>query len=131
MKNIVLYTVSFMTGLLLISSEIISQKPAIDLLPSTHQRIHPEAMLDTGIASDSQIVIVPLHLPLKTDSDNIVKKENWQGENNRKWIDFDSVFQRQDSKNKPLVKRSGNYSIVIKYFNPIKLILNITAFKKK
>jgi hypothetical protein len=88
-------------------------------------------MLDTGIASDSQIVIVPLHLPLKTDSDNIVKKENWQGENNRKWIDFDSVFQRQDSKNKPLVKRSGNYSKVIKYFNPIKLILNITAFKKK
>ena len=129
MKNIVLYTVSLMAVLLMVSAEMICQKPAIDLLPFTHQRIHPEAVLDTGFASDSQIVIVPLNPPSNTPSGNIVKKGNRQSENNRKWIDFDSIFQRQEFKNEHPAKKSGNYSLIFKWIKPVKLFLNITALK--
>ena len=129
MKNIVLYTISFMTGLLMISTEMISQKPAIDLLPSSHQRIHPEAIADTSFTSDSQVKIVPVIPPSHKPSSHLIYKETRKNEDKKSWIHFDSIFQREVSRNGRTSNRSGNYSLNFKYINPIKLFLNITALK--
>ena len=129
MKNIVLYTISFMTGLLMISTEMISQKPAIDLLPSSHQRIHPEAIADTSFTSDSQVKIVPVIPPSHKPSSHLMNKETRKNEDKKSWIHFDSIFQREVSRNGRTSNRSGNYSLNFMYINPLILFLNITALK--
>ena len=53
MKNIVLYTIPL---LLFVFSESVSQKPTIDLLPSNHERPHPEARVDTSNTKDTLIM---------------------------------------------------------------------------
>ena len=59
MRYIVLYILTFW---LLFVVEIPAQKPAISLIPSKVETIHPEAMIDTTLTSDSLIQVIPVAL---------------------------------------------------------------------
>ena len=68
MKNIVLYIIPL---LLFVFSESVSQKPTIDLLPSNHERPHPEAIVDTVYTKDTLVMKSPVKKKITTtDSGN-------------------------------------------------------------
>ena len=88
MKYIVLYIA---TILLFTAPELMAQKPAIDLLPSDHGIMHPEAMIDTSYtkdtlvffgvpaaASDSTIGMVPPKSRDRKGSQKL-EKGHWEG----------------------------------------------------
>jgi hypothetical protein len=130
MKNIVLYGLVVLVGLLIVCPRIAGQKPAYALLPSTHRYIHPEAILDTSIMYCDEDSIIPDNYPLSSSSETIVKKEAQQEEKKIPGLHFDSLFQKSVSENERSGKRSGNYPLIVKYVNPIHLFLQITALKK-
>jgi len=130
MKNIVLYGMVLMVGLLMVCTEIDGQKPAYDLLPSSHNSIHPEAIVDTSIICNDEDSIVPDNYPLTSSSEIIINKETRRNEKKRPGLHLDSLFKKSVSENEHPGKRSGNYPLIIKYFNPINFFLQITALKK-
>ena len=121
-----------MVGLLMVFTEIAGQKPAFTLLPSTHHRIHPEAILDTSIVYVAQTSIVTgdCDCPLTSPSGNLAHREIQQKESKKPGLHMDSLFQKPVFKNEHPGKRSGNYPLIIKYINPINIFLQITALKK-
>lgn len=99
MKNIVLYTLAlFLMNL----PEVFGQKPAIELLPSSHEHNHPEAVIDTSYTGDSLIQIIPYtKLPSKP-----VKEIRLQ-ESRRTGLNLDSVLNRLISKKLNQVTGAG------------------------
>jgi len=84
MKNIVLYTIPLL--LLLIFSEATAQKPTIDLLPSNHERPHPEAIVDTSYTKDTLVMNSPFEKQI-TNADSEVRKEEVRKKGiRRRWI---------------------------------------------
>ena len=110
-----------------------AQKPNIDLLPSTHQRTHPEANVDTSSSTISLVKSVPDNPPKSVFSDNEAKRKFWRNEGERKGLKLDSLFQKKDSNRERKVNRQGKehskYPLFLTFINPIKLFYHITALK--
>lgn len=111
-------------------SESAGQKTTIDLLPSAHQRIQPEAHDDTSYSNDSLVKNATDVQPSSIYFKEKEKERIYREENLKKGFQIDSFFQKSDRKSKSLVNRSGHSLLNLKYFNPIKLIIHITALKK-
>ncbi|MEN8228670.1 MAG: hypothetical protein ABFS38_10995 [Bacteroidota bacterium] len=101
MKYIVLYTM-MMAALLMLFTEVTGQKPTIDLLPSKHKRIHPEAIVDTSFSNDSVVKFIPDDQSSSIDSNKKEKKKK--------------IRRRKSWKS-------------LKYINPINFFIHITALK--
>jgi hypothetical protein len=128
MKHIVVYKTIIVIGALILSTNLAAQKPAIDLISSHQQYRHPEAIIDTGYAVRPLLregfltPTPPVHN--QTLRDKTKKKQSRQiGPS------FDSLFQKRDSRSsmqgKPTVKRS----LFNRIYNPMKLLIYITAIK--
>ena len=99
MKYIVLYTLAlFLMNL----PEVSGQKPAIDLLPSSHGYIHPEAVIDTCYNGDSLIQIIP---DIKQPSKPV--KEIRLQESRRTGLNLDTILNRLISKKLNQVTGAG------------------------
>ncbi len=114
----------------MLCTEVAGQKTSIDLLPSAHQYIHNEAIVDTSLWNDTLATIVPVDPPstfyLKDkEKKRIRRKESW-----RIGFQLDSLFQKTDGKSTRTVKRSGNSLLILKEFNPIIIIMHITALNR-
>ncbi len=124
MKNIVLYLIA---GCLIIFVESSGQKPTIELLPTSHQRIHPEAVIDTSHSKDSLNKIVPrenstVALSGEPENKSVIKRES-----RRKWFQRDSVFQKKVLKSKQESNWSERFYLMFIDMNPFKLFIHITA----
>ena len=111
-------------------SESAGQKTTIELLPSVPQRIQPEVREDTSFSNDSLVRIAPDDRPSSVYFYDKEKKRIYRKESLKTGFQIDSFFQKRDRKRFSLVKRSGHSLLNLKYFNPIKLIIHITALKK-
>ena len=99
MKYIVLYT---LTLFLINIQEAAGQKPTIDLLPSSHAHLHPEAVIDTSYTGDSLIQIFP---DIKYPSKPV--KEIRQQESQSTGIYLDIILKRLISKKMNQVTGAG------------------------
>ena len=121
------------TGLLMLFPAVKAQKPNIDLLPSTHQRAHPEANVDTSFSSIPLLKSVPDNPPASVYSDNKAKRKFWRIESQRKGLKLDSLFHKKGSNREWKVNRQGKerskYPLFLTFINPIKLFYHITALK--
>ena len=121
-----------MVGLLMAFTEIAGQKPSFTLLPSTHHRIHPEAIVDTSFFYDAQTSIVNGNSdrPLTSPSGNLTRKEIHEKESKKPGLHIDSLFQKPVFRNERPGRRYGNYPLIIRYINPINIFFQITTLKK-
>jgi len=106
MKYIVLYIIVL---LWINPSGTAAQKPAIILLPSAQEYIHPEVLIDTSFTNDSLIIAI--------QSDP--KKESiLESKHREKETGLDISF-----------RKPGNYPLLFKKLNPIKFYIRFTALK--
>lgn len=102
------------------------QKPALKLMPTSHHYVHPEAMIDTSFANDSLYKYVPSPLPKFIDTlkaDPVKKVRRQIGPS------FDSIFNKEETRRFSGGLRSNSFTLHIRYLNPIKLFIHITALK--
>ena len=125
MKHIVLYTMVMITGLLMAFPAAIAQKPAIDLLPSTQLRVHPEAMVDTSFSTDSLVNFIPDNQPSYSDKENKEKRSFWKKESRRPGLQLESLFQKQVSSKDRQRKNLTKYPLILKFINPMKFFIHI------
>jgi hypothetical protein len=126
MNNLVLYKIAFLAGLLMAVSEASGQKPAIDLLPSSHQYMHPAAILDTSSVNDTLTYIAPIQETdsSATDSLEVQKKKKRQFQFG---LNLDSILHKGEVRKNQVGARSGLFPLLMKKTNPIKLFIHITA----
>jgi len=119
----------------LYSTEASGQKTTIDLLPSSHQSIHPEAIIDPNFQNDSLLNMEPNDRSSTMYSEDKEKKRIFHRESRRTGFQIDSVFKKSSSyqkgsgKNNRTIKSTGKTLLILKNFNPIKFIMHITALK--
>ena len=117
-----------MAGMLVMMTSMAGQKPTIDLLPSSHQYKHPEAMIDTTLYTDTLVQVLPPGQPQFLYRDSLEKKTQ-----KKEFLNFglsiDSIFQKKETKIKYYGVDSGWFPLILKLFNPIKLFIHITAIK--
>ncbi len=130
MKHIVLYTLVLVTGLHMFCTEVAGQKTSIDLLPSAHQYIHNEAIVDTSLWNDTLATIVPDDPPSTIYLKEKEKKRIRRKESRRIDFQIDSLFQKTDGKSTRTVKRPGNSLLILKDFYPIIIFIHITALNR-
>jgi len=126
MNNIVLYRIAFTIGLLMTVTLARGQKPAIDLLPSSHQYMHPAAIIDTSFANDTLTHIAPFQKPdtLNTDTLAVEKEKKRQFQFG---LNLDSILHKGEVRKNQVGTRSGLFPLLTKNLNPIKLFIHITA----
>ena len=126
MKYIVLYALVFLTITLPHGT---AQKPAYELLPATHALVHPEALVDTCHSTDSleRITVTGPYEPV-LDQD-LRKKKTSREENRKRTFNLDSLFRKQNKKKAQASDQTGNHTLYIKKYNPIRLFILITALK--
>lgn len=129
MKNIVLYYLISAAGLLLMTTGAIGQKPTIDLLPTNHQRIHPETMVDSGGPGDTLRIIDRTSQSYNPHSEKREPKSIRSRETRRNWYQLDSLFRKKEVKNNHINNSSVEHLLILKYFYPIHFIVHITALK--
>jgi len=117
-----------MAGMLMTITILYGQKPAINLLPSSHHSMHREAMIDTSFASDSLFKYVPIPLPQFIDIDTL-KADPVKKVRRQIGPSFDSIFNKEEARKFSGGLRSNSFPLHIKYLNPIKLFIHITALK--
>ena len=124
MKYIVLYIIAI---LWITSSETAAQKPAIDLLPSTHEQVHPEAWIDTSVTKDSLILISPDYQG--TSSIVIISYEDSIRKSRRpqKKTGLDSLFKKRSTKMIKEGQWQGINPLIFKNVNPIRFLFHMTA----
>ena len=123
MKYIVLYITAI---LWITSSEAAAQKPTIDLLPSTHEHVHPGAVIDTCSLNDSLVLIAPRHPGTSTpvilsERDSIRKNER------RKGTGLDSLFKKRYSRKVQEGVKTGINPLTLRNINPIRFLSQMTA----
>jgi len=112
--------------MLMIISMLTGQKPAIDLLPSSHQYKHPAAIVDTSSANDTLTGIIFLQRPQTIDTDTL-KTETEKKNHFQFGLNLDSIFKNGEFRKIQKGKSSGLFPKQIKIINPIKLFIFITA----
>jgi len=126
MKCIVVYRITILVGVLLLTSELAAQKPTIDLITSHHLHRHPESMIDTAYAANPLVrEPVPAQAPPvgnQTEATESDKKRRRQiGPS------LDSLFQKKDSTSTVRQKTTVKISLLNKRFSPIKILIYIIA----
>lgn len=96
MKSIVVYIVVFLSWFLIPGTELMAQKPAIDLISSHQQYRHPEAIIDTGYAVNPPVREAVL---TKTPPVQDQKVKGETGKKKRRQIgpSLDTLFQKEES----------------------------------
>ena len=119
MNNIVVYRMILTVGLLVLAISLSAQKPAIDLIPSSHHFTQPEAIVDTSFALDSLVY------KSKYDQAPAVQKKV------RRQIgpSIDSLLRKPETRNAKSIKTTGSISLYIRKFNPVKFFISIIALK--
>ena len=126
MNNIVLYKLVFLTGILLAVNLVRAQKPAIDLLPSSHQYNHPAAIIDTSFANDS----LTFQAPFPVSDSSYIPAPEAEKEKKRKFqfgLNLDSILHKGEVRKSQVSTRTGLIPLMKKNLNPIKLFIHITA----
>ena len=128
MNNLVLYRIAFLAGLLMAVSVASGQKPAIDLLPSSHQYMHPAAILDTSSVNDTLTYIATFQGldSNATESLDVKKKKKRPFQFG---LNLDSILHKGEVRKNQVGTRSGLFPLLMKKSNPIKLFIHITALK--
>jgi len=126
MNNLVLYKITLAIGLLMGVFVARGQKPAIDLLPSSHQYMHPAAIIDTSFANDTLSQIAPFPLP-DTSYTNSPRAEKKKKRQFQFGLNLDSVLHKGEVRKNKVGTRSGLFPLFIKKSKPIKLFFHITA----
>lgn len=126
MTNIVLYRVALTIGILMAVTMAKGQKPAIDLLPSSHQYMHPAALIDTSSKNDTLAHIIPVQISpaIHTDSISVEKEKK---KDFKFGLDLDSILKNGEVRKVRVNPGSGLISLLIKNINPLKLFIHITA----
>ena len=117
MRYIVVYTILILGAG---SLKTAAQKPTIDLLPSAHENIHTQAMVDTCVTPDSLLLfdsIAPL-----PEADKKVISESLYKEG------YSPALRRRSLKTFKMLK-PGLLPLFIKSSNPIHFIIHFTALK--
>ena len=128
MRNIVLYKIVLMAGMLMTITILNGQKPIINLLPSAHHYMHPEAMIDTSFNNDSLFKYIPSPMPQYFDIDTL-KADPVKKVRRQIGPSFDSIFNKEETRRFSGGLRSNSFPLHIKFLNPIKLFIHITALK--
>jgi len=128
MNNIVLYKIIQIVGFLALATAMTAQKPAIDLIPSSHQIMHSEAIIDTSYAIDSLIRMNSYAQPPADQTEN-VPIENVKKERRQIGPSMDSLFRKPETKKMQSTRKTWRISIYIRKFNPVKFFISITALK--
>jgi hypothetical protein len=128
MRNIVVYNITFLAGFLLLSTGLLAQKPAIDLISSHHQYSHPESFIDTSYmvnppVREAVLKELPPAQERKKSSELKKKKRRQIGPS------FNSLFHKEESKIPARDKTHAKISWLDKRVNPVKFFLYITALK--
>ena len=128
MKSIVVYKITILLGTLLLTTGLMAQKPAIDLISSNHQYRHPEAIIDTGYAvnppvREAVLKQVPPVQNQKQKAKSEKKKRRQIGPS------LDSLFQKGEIKAPEQNKSPAKVSFFDRRFNLIKILIYITALK--
>ncbi len=106
-------------GVLVLALSLSAQKPAIDLIPSSHQIMQPKAIVDTSFVLDSMV-----HKNIYTLPPDVQKKERRQiGPS------IDSLFGKPEARKAESIKPTGSISLYIRKFNPLKFFISIIALK--
>jgi len=117
MKYIVVYIIMIL-GLTSLKSE--AQKPSIDLLPTSSESAHPEAIIDTSINHNS-LVLFDSIAPLSDTVQGVVSELKYTG-------DASPAFRKRTTKLGAKI-RPGLYPLIFKKINPISFIIFFTALK--
>ena len=127
MNNIVLYKLLLSIGILILATTMAAQKPNIDLIPSSHQFLATEAVIDTSRALDSLIqnaFIQDTGFQEENGSGVHVKKERRQiGPS------IDTLLRRPESKKAVSERSAGKLTLFIRQYNPIRFFIRIRAIK--
>ena len=114
--------------MLMILSALAGQKPAIDLLPSSHQYMHPAAIIDTSSVNDTLTHIIPIQMPSATSADTLTKEKK-EKNHFQFGLDLDSILKNGEVRKVRQESVTGLFPQLLKNFNPIKLFIHITAIK--
>ncbi len=109
MRYIVLYILTF---LWITTSESAAQKPTIDLLPSTHRQLHPEAVIDTISSNDSLVIVVAQH-PAKKAENRLAQPIAPMR---------DSLFPKRMSRKTIVHSKPGMVPLIIKGLFPMRIL---------
>ena len=128
MKSIVVYKIVFLLWFLLLSTALMAQKPAIDLISSHHLYRHPEAIMDTAYTVNPPV----RDAVLKQQPAAQEKKETKRpGKRKRRQIgpSLDSLFQKEESKTSEREKSPEKNASAHKRWYPVQLLIFIIALK--
>ena len=128
MKSIVVYKIAILICLLVLSTGLMAQKPAIDLISTHHQYRHPEAIMDTGYTVNPSVREAVL------DNTSPAQEQKLKAESEKKkrrqiGPSIDSLFQNEESTSPARKKSPMKISMFFHRYNPIKFIIYITALK--
>jgi hypothetical protein len=110
-------------GILILAQSLSAQKPAIDLIPSSHQFVQPKAIVDTSFVLDSMV-----H---KNVHKNTYAQPPAVKEKKRRQIgpSMDSLLRKPETRKAESIKAPGSISLYIRKFNPLKFFITIIALK--
>ena len=128
MNSIVVYRILIVSWFIILASGLTAQKPAIDLISSHRQYRHPEAIIDTGYA------VTPLFkdgflTPTAPDQNSYQGEKTEKKKRRQIGPSFDSIFQKEETRAPSRDKSPIDTSFFSRKFNPIKIIIYITALK--
>jgi hypothetical protein len=126
MKYIVLYALILLVASL---TDVTAQKPAYELLPATHELVHPEAVVDTSHTTDAMEKFTITHQDAPDPDPDLRQEKIRRDENRKKIFSLDSLFRKQDKKKAHSVEQPGNHSLSIRKYNTVLLFILITALK--
>ncbi len=128
MNSIVVYRILIISWFLILASGIMAQKPSIDLISSHHHYRHPEAIMDTSYAVNPSVREAVLIQKSPVQNQNLTKESD---KKRRRQIgpSLDTIFQKEELKGPKRKKSPTKTSLLNKRFNPIKIIIYITALK--
>ena len=128
MNSIVVYRILIVSWFLILASGLTAQKPAIDLISSHHQYRHPEAIVDTGYnvhprVRDAVLTQLPPVQNQDLASESVKKRRRQIGPS------LDSIFQKEETRASGKEKSPVKISLFDRRYNPIKILVYITALK--
>ena len=126
MNNIVVYIITLLACLLIPNTGLMAQKPAIDLISSHHHYKHPEAIIDTGYTVNPPVREAVLNQPTPVQ-DQEAKARSEKKKRRQIGPSLDSLFQKEEIKTPPREKSPAKVKFFSRKFNPLKILIFITA----
>jgi hypothetical protein len=115
-----------LAGFLTLTTVMAAQKPVIDLIPSSHQIMNPEAIVDTSVAIDS-LVRKNAYVHPPADQNENATIENMKKERRQIGPSMDSLFRKPETRNTKSTRTTGSISLYIRKLNPVKFFISIIA----